>query len=252
MLLDIQKFFGGIGQIKINKQRNVYYYTVNKYDECLIIQNHFLNFPLLTYKFVYFQLWSQILSLISSGIKLTMENLLLIIALKAHFKKGLSNLLMEAFPNYVPILAPAYLPNLNLIDIHWLAGFIQGDGSFSLTVNNDKKRTLGKACKIYISICQNVISKIVLDGVKTFLGFGNVHQQDKENYVYKIGSLQNINTFINKFNEAQFLGSKALDYADFCKGIDLMNNKDHLTVEGLEQFIALSKGMNSTRTYFGD
>lgn len=31
-----------------------------------------------------------------------------------------------------------------------------------------------------------------------------------------------------------------------------MNNKGHLTAEGLKQFITLVKGMNSTRTYFGD
>lgn len=181
-----------------------------------------------------------------------MENLLLIIVLKTHFRKGLSELLINAFPNYVPILAPAYSPNLSLIDINWLAGFINGDSSFSLTTNKDERRTLGKACKVYISICQNEISKIVLDGIKNYLGYGNIHQQDKINFVYKIGSLSNINAFINNLNEAQLLGAKALDYADFCKGIALMNNKAHLTLEGLEQFIILSKGMNSTRTYFGD
>jgi hypothetical protein len=54
----------------------------------------------------------------SLGVKLTMENLLLIMALikKAHFKKGISDFLTKAFPNYVPIPAHAYLPNL--IDIH--------------------------------------------------------------------------------------------------------------------------------------
>src|SRR4051812_11336905 len=65
MLQNIQNFFGGIGQIKIDVTKNVYYYTVSKFNECLIIQNHFLNYPLLTYKLVYFQLWSQIMNILS-------------------------------------------------------------------------------------------------------------------------------------------------------------------------------------------
>jgi hypothetical protein len=39
-------------------------------------------------------------------------------------------------------------------------------------------------------------------------------------FVYRIGSLVNINKFIKIFDEAQLLGAKALDYRDFKIGIE--------------------------------
>ena len=44
-------------------------------------------------------------------------------------------------------------------------------------------------------------------------------------------------------------GAKLLDYLDFCKGINLINNKTHLTREGLEEIILLTNNMNSTRKF---
>jgi hypothetical protein len=31
-------------------------------------------------------------------------------------------------------------------------------------------------------------------------------------------------------NQCKILGAKALDYKDFCKGVDLINQKSHLTI----------------------
>jgi hypothetical protein len=49
---------------------------------------------------------------------LKLEGLLQIVALKALFSKGLSTLLLNNFPNYIPVDAPLYKPELNLINIH--------------------------------------------------------------------------------------------------------------------------------------
>jgi hypothetical protein len=47
-------------------------------------------------------------------------------------------------------------------------------------------------------------------------------------------------------------GAKALDYADFCKIITIMNNKSHLTKTGMTDIINIIKGMNNKRTHFTD
>ena len=93
-----------------------------------------------------------------------------------------------------------------------------------------------------------------MDQILIMLKIGFIYYQAKGVYVYKINSIKYINEFINKFEKAgaKLLGAKALDYVDFCKGINIVNNKGHLTKEGLEEFRLLTKGMNSTRTYFGD
>ena len=81
---------GNIGNISKHAKDNTLRYTVSGVANCKIIQNHFLNYPLLTYKLVYFQLWSSVLDIMVKNEHLTLEGLLKIIAFKAQFKKGLS------------------------------------------------------------------------------------------------------------------------------------------------------------------
>jgi hypothetical protein len=40
-----------------------------------------------------------------------------------------------------------------------------------------------------------------------------------------------------------------LDFNDFCKIADLMQNKSHLTPDGLEQIRQIKSGMNRGRVY---
>lgn len=48
--------------------------------------------------------------------------------------------------------------------------------------------------------------------------------------------------------EANLLGAKAFDYADFIKMIELMNKKLHLTPAGLAQIRKRIKNVNSKRS----
>jgi hypothetical protein len=201
---------------------------------------------------VYFQLWSSVLDIMSTKGHLTLEGLLKIVALKAHFKWGLSELLVTNFPNLIPAIKPSFEPNLSLMNINWLCGFINGDGSFGLRIRHNIKYALGASCDVIISISQDEVSLVTLENIVTFLGIGKIRKDSSNRtiYVYFLGSLKDINIFINKFKEVKLLGAKALDYADFCKGIEIINNKEHLTREGLNKLEALSQNMNSKRTNF--
>jgi hypothetical protein len=42
-------------------------------------------------------------------------------------------------------------------------------------------------------------------------------------------------------------GVKSKDFEDFCKGAELIQNKIHLTEEGLDQLRLIKTGMNSGR-----
>lgn len=247
----INAFFGGIGRIIIGSgsATNELHYVVTGLNNCLIIRDHLLAYPLITYKLVYFQLWCAIIEIMLNGKHLTWNGLLEIIAFKAHFKYGLSKLLKDHFSEYTPISLPAYAPNLSLINNHWLAGFITGDGSFSVRVGASQKAKLGEQCFITVSIGQHNRSLIVLGAIKDFLGYGNVNRLSDDASKFQFSALRNINTFINSLNveKAQILGAKALDYADFCKAVSIINNKSHLTQSGLEAIRNIASGMNSRR-----
>jgi len=219
----------------------------------LIIRKHFEVYPLLTYKLVYFKLWCTVLDLMFNKDHLTIEGINKIVALKEHSYKGLNESLKLALPDYLNYLqpCPAYNPDFENLNIHWLCGFINADGHFKVEVSKDSKYKLGERCKPLIQITQKVPSLIVLQEIGTFLGLGTVilrtNQSDAD---FRIQNLKDVNTFIAKFNEAKLLGAKALDYLAFCKNIDLMNKGLHLTKEGLAQIQKTNSNVNTNRTIF--
>jgi hypothetical protein len=245
MFQSIQQYFG-IGQIVTAKTDNYIRYVVNGLPNCLILRDFFIKYPLLSYKLVHFKIWCAVIDLLVAKEHLTLKGLLKIIALKAHSPNGLSDKLISAFSNYIPIECPVYNPDFSKINIHWLAGFMNADGSFGLYLQNDG---IYNVCRFRILITQHPRSFALMLAIKDFLGVGNVYDS-KPMSTFKIFNLNEVNAFIIKFKEAQLLGAKALDYSDFCKGIDLINNKATKTSEGLAAYKQLILGMNSTRTIF--
>jgi len=50
-----------------------------------------------------------------------------------------------------------------------------------------------------------------------------------------------------KIKEIKFNGSKALDYKDFCKVVEIVKNKQHKKIEGMNKILSIVEGMNSKR-----
>jgi LAGLIDADG DNA endonuclease family protein len=248
MMTQINLFFNNIGNITIRNQDNSILFSIQGLKNCLIVRNHFLNYPLFTYKLVYFTLWSLIIDIMLSKNHLTEEGLNEVIALKTHFKMGLSSILLSNFPNIIPVEAPNYNPDFSLLNAYWLCGFINADGHFQLLPrirNNSNTYTLG------FSISQSNISRILMEHLLNFIGFGSLYNYTNQPACkYAISSLININKLIILLKDTQFLGSKALDYRDFCLGVDLINKKEHLSKDGYKKLISLSNNMNTKRTKF--
>jgi hypothetical protein len=252
MLKEVKNFFNGIGNIIYHKNNNILSFTVRSFNDCIIIRNHFENYPLLTYKLVNFILWSQALDLIISKEHLTLKGLLKLIALKAHSPKGLSPNLIKEFPNYIPINLPDYKPDLSKINIHWICGFINADGSFAVYLIKTNASKFGFSYNLKILISQHNKSLIVLDAIKNYFKIGKIYSNSTTGTVleYKLSSLKDILLFIYLFEYAQLLGAKALDYSDFCTIIGIIQNKQHLTLEGIKLIKEISDKMNSKRTHF--
>lgn len=251
MMEQIRDYFGGIGYIHYNSSDNTANYRVYSIADCLTIRNHFVNYPLLTYKLVYFQVWCQALDIIASGAHKTMIGIEQLVELKHHTPKGVNPGLKLTFPNILPLQTFNYLPDLSLINVHWICGFMTADGSFNISVVKSTQLLVGFVCNIRIQITQHNNSLIVLHKIIEFLQTGYLYDYKTRNASeVRITSLEGANVLINLFKDANFLGAKALDYADFCKCIALINNAEHKTKRGINKIKKIVEGMNSKRTNF--
>jgi hypothetical protein len=129
---------------------------------------------------------------------------------------------------------------------------MNADGSFFIGIRTRTKGDLSfESYTVCITLSQSIISKLIMEQILIFLGFGSLVNYSHNTAVkINISSIANINKFILLLKDTKFLGAKALDYQDFCKCIDLINNKEHLTKEGKDQIRMISNNMNSTRTKF--
>jgi hypothetical protein len=252
----IQNFFN-LGTIRIvpatEKKAASMTISVKSIEDCARIRDFFLNYPLLTYKLVHFQIWCQVVNAMINKEHLTMEGLYKIVALKEHSPNGISKKLQEDFPlwrNYRQP-APLYNPDLSVMNLNWLAGFIQADGSFGCSIRKAHDTILGEQVQVNIEIAQHTRSLIVLERIKDLLGFGVIYiKKTKPMANFKIQDIENINLFIKNFSSTELYGSKKLDYIRFCKIVSLMNEGKHLTAEGLAQIKDIRSNMNSKRTSY--
>ena len=76
-------------------------------------------------------------------------------------------------------------------------------------------------------------------------GRGIISKQGKNGVQYRVTSLQDlINIVIPHFEKYSLITQKKADFILFKKVIDLMNRKEHLTVEGLKKIVAIKASIN--------
>jgi hypothetical protein len=97
-------------------------------------------------------------------------------------------------------------------------------------------------------IVQHEKDENVLYKIKEYFGFGNVkinrtdfHGTRKE---FRVRGLENLNKIINFFEINKLNTSKRKDFEIFSEVIKMMNNKEHLTKDGLDRIANLISQMN--------
>lgn len=80
-----------------------------------------------------------------------------------------------------------------------------------------------------------------------YLDCGKVYK-NQEVFVYEVVKFSDIKEkIIPLFKKSPIAGVKAKDLEDFCKVVELMQNKAHLTEEGLNKIRKIKAGMNRGR-----
>lgn len=125
--------------------------------------------------------------------------------------------------------------------IGWIVGFVDGEGCFSISVF--KNRTTKSKFQVFpeFVITQGQKSLASLEEIKNFFGCGGIyvnhrHDNHRENiYRYCVRSLKDLNEIIIPFfKKNQLKTYKNNDFQSFCKAVEMILNRQHLSEEGLE------------------
>nr|AMX22310.1 LAGLIDADG endonuclease [Cryphonectria parasitica] len=170
----------------------------------------------------------------------TIEGLAKIVNIKAAMNFGvLSENLLSKFINvgYAPVERPL-VRNVEIYDSNWVSGFVEGEGCFFVNIYKRKDSVLGEGVKLVFKITQDKRNNEILALFSNIFGCGKVYNQSSKGGVqdFMITGLGDITEKVIPFFLAHPLkGAKLKEYQDWCKVAKLMQNKEHLTKDGLEK-----------------
>ena len=252
----------GVGKVRKNSSSTAVF-RVDNIQELQVIVDHFDKYSLISAKVSDFLLFKQCYYLIKQKQHLTQEGLKKIVALKCNLNKGLTDSIMEAFPNIKPVARPHY--NFTGIpDPFWISGFVSGDSSFCVSIEKSQNQ-IGRV-RLIFGTCLHIRDKALLIGIANY--FFAILEESKQSAVKSqsqniydstkretsLLQIRNYSDIVNKiipfFNEYPILGVKSLAFSDFKKVAELIKNKEHLTESGFSQIIKIVEKMNLGRNNF--
>lgn len=128
----------------------------------------------------------------------------------------------------------------------WIAGFVDGEGSFSLNITNREKMRFGIELQLQFSIAQNQKSATTINALKDYWKCGSVKNDVRSHCrVYTVKKHDDLRRIIIPFFKTYpLITSKKDDFTKFVKIHSLMTNGEHLRYEGIIQIVDLAYQMN--------
>ena len=168
-------------------------------------------------------------------------------AIKDSMNLGLSQTLKNNFQDIVPVQRPV-LKNIK-IEPEWVAGFASAEGCFFVNIFNSPTHKLKTGVQLEFSISQHSRDELLMKSLIEFFKCGNVLKYNHACY-YRIANIPGITeNIVPLFKKFPIIGEKSKDFSDFCKVLEIIKDKKHLTNEGLDQIRTIKAGMNSKRNF---
>ncbi len=135
--------------------------------------------------------------------------------------------------------------------IGWIVGFVDGEGTFSVSIIKNSTTTFGWQIFPEFVITQGAKSLFALEEIQRFFECGKIYanrryDNHKEHlYRYCVRSLKDIqDKIIPFFEQNQLKTAKKNDFSTFAKIINLMAQKKHFSTEGIKEIAKLIETMN--------
>jgi hypothetical protein len=136
---------------------------------------------------------------------------------------------------------------LNKIPIEWghyISGFVDGEGSFNVSLRKKPDHTMGWQVVLTFNVSQR--ESYILSQIKKYLGCGRLQtRKDGVHYYVCANPIAIEERIIPFFKKFQFRSAgKKRNFSIFCQIADLIFQRQHLNEEGLEQIIRLREKLN--------
>ena len=134
------------------------------------------------------------------------------------------------------------------LDPHWVAGFVDGEGCFSVSVHRSPSvRRTAWQLQASFQVYQHEASRAVLEDIAVFFGCGRIRPKGPKSSVltYSVWNLGELEEHVLPVFERYTLRVKGEDFRKFAEIVRSQRRKDHLDPGGLERIARLAYSMNA-------
>lgn len=140
---------------------------------------------------------------------------------------------LKKYPTLIKLLPPTYTISTNN---HWLSGFIDADGSLGIFITKSLTHKIGYSVRLELKISQK--NSLLLNLIKEKFK-GNIYLDKMNISIYKLTGSQNLLLLLNYLDQYHLQSKKYLQYLFIRKIYLLIENKEHLTLDGLNKIIKI-------------
>jgi len=155
-------------------------------------------------------------------------------------------------------------PQATKSDGWWIAGFVDAEGCFRISIlknknfwgnpwdpslyseNNGLGNTIPLSVRLYFQIGLHLKDENILKFIQSTLGVGKIYRSKTrtDSVELQVSSFKDMHAIINFFENYPLITQKWADYLLFKKAYELILNKQHLTMEGLKKLVEIKALIN--------
>nr|QCI56450.1 hypothetical protein [Hypsizygus marmoreus] len=250
-VLDSINSFFNCGKVTINNKNHTAEFEVVKLDELnKIIIPHFYNYPVFCAKLHAFKLFTEIVTALNNKEKRTIEGrrelLKLALSMNTTTNRKVERIdylfsLLEVFDSEDKNLLLNNITEITTpLSDDFISGIIDGDGSFYISFQKEGQIKTG------FNITNDLNSKPLLENIqKQLKNIGSIHKGSKNELVYTVTGLNQINDILIPFIDNNPLFSeRALHYIKFKTVSIMLKNEQPLSLESKLKIVELAYNMN--------
>lgn len=125
----------------------------------------------------------------------------------------------------------------------WVTGFVDAEGSFSMSVSKSKTTAIGWTIAPSFGITLHKRDLELLNAIKNFFSVGNVSEFGT-NALFRVRSRSELKVIIDHFNKYPLQTSKSLNFIYFCEILNFLKNKVHTNISGFLKLVSLINKLN--------
>jgi hypothetical protein len=126
---------------------------------------------------------------------------------------------------------------------HYIAGFVDGEGSFNVPIRREHDRHIPWRVSLTFNVSQ--IGTEVLDLLRSVFGVGTIRGRLDGVYYFEVTKLDDLEERVFPFFERFPLrGPKGNDLAAFRRIAELVRRREHLSPRGIECVLEMRRSMN--------